>query len=177
MNADERATDYRGISRDSREVIARLDGMDYPDLLEELGEPQVTTVYYESPWWHPGDSRPALATDDVATVQAMARCAASRVRGPVVLPDIHPLTCGWCIYPEAELRAAVGHGAWRSRYIAIERASWKGYAGSHYDTATPRDGTYENPAWALFSADDPDRVTANRRRRQDIEAATGAGDL
>ncbi len=169
--------DFRLIDKGGRLLHARLDSMPYVDLVGELGEPDhVDTEYAEHPWWGPGQGRPALANTDVATAQAMARCLTWRTRltlasVSLILPGIHPAACGWCDYPEAELRSAVGFAAWMARLISSERATWRGTYGSTYVRSTPRDGTYQSPAWAEFFANDPDLATARARRTAAIREA------
>jgi hypothetical protein len=173
MSAD---LDFRLGARQGRDLHARLDAMTYEECVEELGLPDsLRSTFYEGPWWTTGDRRPALATDDVAAIQAMSRCLTSRVLGHwgSILEGIHRTGCGWCDYPEEELKAAVGHAAYMAQLIVTEVALWRGSYGSTYSRATPRQGTYQNPTWAAWYANEPSRREANARRAE-LVAAAGA---
>lgn len=179
--------DFRILGKPGRDLHARLDAMAYDDLVEELGLPDhLRTTYAESPWWAPGDARPALATDEPAVAQAMARCLVARTRStgdPVSLVILEkaaggrqghvepPAQCGWCDYPAAELQAAVGHASYMSRLIVSDIATWDGQFGSRYDRGTPRQDTYANPTWAAWFDDGDDRRAANEQRRAAIATA------
>lgn len=171
--------DFRTSTKAGKALIANLDTMAYADLVDELGPPDRVTVSMRGggPGWDEGQEQPALASDDPATVQAMARCltwrAATRSHLPLVrlVAGIHPRPCLWCDYPTDELRAAVDWAGWRSSLVETEYATWRGAYGTHYDRTTPQQGTYAHPAWAAFFSQVPDRAEAGRRRRSGIEAA------
>lgn len=181
--------DYRATSKPSRELLTTLDGMAWPDLLEELGPPDSTTSVSRQGGrrWQPGTPRPALATTDVAAVQAMARCLTYRAaHGTAALDfgtvlnvmDTHPKVCAWCDYPAEEIEAAVDWGGWDSGLLVIDYGTWPGRFGSHYDRATPRQGTYSNPRWATFYSQEPSRHEAGEYRRRAItDAMYGAATL
>jgi hypothetical protein len=173
-------SDFRTTTKAGRELVARLDALDYAELWVELGEPDNVTTEMRGGGteWQPGEPRPALGTDDVATVQAMGRCLAFRASGKLtadLLSGIHPRTCSWCDYPTRELLAAVDFGGWQSGLIEIQYATWRGSFGSHYDRATPAQGTYTDPRWAAFFGNAPAREEAGRQRRALIEAAMYGG--
>lgn len=175
-------SDFRGTSKASREIVARLDSLDYAELFIELSEPDnVTTVMRGGGTaWAIGDPRPALASDDVATCQAMARCLAWRgsARPEInALSGIHPRVCAWCDYPTRELLAAVDWAGWSSGLVECQYATWRGSFGSHYDRSTPEQGTFRNARWAAFFGTAPSREEAGRQRRALIEAAAMYGGL
>lgn len=165
--------DFRLNTRAGRDLRERLDALTYEEVVDELGEPdRVESTTYRSPWWSSGDGRPALATDDVAVVQAMARCMAWRERGTRLPREgVHPGECNWCPYPAAELKAAIGWAGTIAGFIATSVASWRGEYGSHYIRATPQEGTYGNPRWAAWFSDHPDRRSAHERRREEVHRA------
>jgi hypothetical protein len=172
--------DFRGRSKGSLAILATLDAMPFAELQDELGPPdQVTTIMREGgAHWSLGDPRPALATEDVAAVQAMARCLAWRASAKVkvnALGGIHPRPCLWCDYPTDELLAAVDWAGWNSGLVEIAYATWHGAYGSHFDRATPAQGTYTNLRWAQFFGSAPSRDEAGRQRRALIEAAAYGG--
>jgi len=144
------------------EVVALLDEMHTDVIRGRFGEPAVTRMYAEPlGHWRQGDPRPSLADDDPAVMQAIGRCAASRVRGDLLrIPgDIHPAPCGWCEYPLPELLAACDHATWASRFLLAEVASWRGAAGSPSYVRELRGDEYEAPRWREFYAlSRPDRA-------------------
>lgn len=173
-------SDFRTTTKAGRELVARLDAMDFAELFIELGEPDtMTTVMREGGTeWRPGDPRPALATEDVAAVQAMARCLAWRASARVdvkALSGIHPRSCAWCDYPTSEVLGAVDWAGWNSCLVEIQYSTWRGSFGSHYDRGTPAQGTYTNLRWAAFFGNVPSRDEAGRQRRGLIEAAMYGG--
>jgi hypothetical protein len=174
--------DYHSLSKESKALLAGLDHLTWPDLLVELGPPDRTTTESRQGGrrWQPGTPRPALATTDVAAVQAMARCLAYRsTHGGTALDfgtvlnvmDTHPKVCAWCDYPDAELEAAADWGGWDSGLVEIEYSTWDGRLGSHYDRTSPRQGTYSNLRWATFFSVEPSRHDAGECRRRAITAA------
>lgn len=174
--------DFRGETKVGRAMIEMLATLGYEDLIAALGPPDLVTTTFRDGGrgWQQGDSRPNLASDDVAVVQAMARCLTWRAihASPTLalgaglnLGAIHPRVCNWCEYPFPELEAAVSWAGWSSMLVEIEFATWHGIFGSHYDRVTPRQGTYQNPRWAAWFRNDPDRETAGRIRTRAIERA------
>lgn len=135
-------------------VAARLDRMDLDEVVGLFGEPVRVTRYAEPlRHWREGQPRPALADDDPAVMQAIGRCAASRIRDPLatrVAGSIHREPCGWCGFPIRELLAACDWGAARSRYVVVDLMVWRGEDGSVYLRDTHRSGIYEGPAWSAF---------------------------
>jgi hypothetical protein len=135
---------------DDREVRAMLDEMDVDEVIATLGDPYVDTHYASAPGWLPGSPRPALADEDPAVMQAIGRCAASRIRNDLprsVLGGVHPKPCGWCSYPVPELLAACSWSVWWSRTIVSETLTWTG--DGHY-TRSGRHDVATNPAVARF---------------------------
>jgi hypothetical protein len=181
--------DFRGEGKGSKAMLATLGTLRYEEIVDELGPPdRVRTMLREGGrGWHQGSPRPYLASEDVAVTQAMARCLSWRALngsstldlGAVLNPGaIHPRVCNWCDYPIAELEAAVSWAGWYSMLVEIEYATWDGSYGSHYDRQTPRQGTYENPRWAAWFSNDPDRETAGRARARAVERAMyGAAEV
>ncbi len=137
-------------------VAARLDRMDRDEVVGLFGEPlRVTRHALPLGHWRPGQSRPALADDDPAVMQAIGRCAAARIRDPRLtrgLAAIHRDPCGWCGFPLRELLAACDWAVTRSRYVVIDLLVWRGEDGSVYLRDTLRSGIYEEPAWSTFWA-------------------------
>src|SRR5687767_7292675 len=94
------------------DVTEFLAGMDIDTLTSKLGEPQQSTQYATAHGWRVGDGRPSLGNEDPAVMQAVARCASSRVRREKfaevsrVIDNVHPTTCDWCDYPLDELLKA-----------------------------------------------------------------------
>jgi hypothetical protein len=173
-------SDFRTTTKAGRELVARLDALDYAELWVELGEPDkvTTTMRGGGTAWQVGDPRPALASEEVAAVQAMARCLAWRASGKLtadILSGIHPRECSWCDYPTPELLAAVDWAGAESGLIDLQYATWRGSFGSHYDRSTPQQGTYTNSRWAAFFGTAPSREEAGRQRRALIEAAMYGG--
>ena len=94
------------------EVVAILDDMPTDSLHHRYGEPAITTMFAQpQKHWRVGDGRPSLADEDPAVMQAVGRCAASRVRWedkPAIFgPSIHPAVCDWCEFPLPELLRAL----------------------------------------------------------------------
>ena len=136
------------------EVVAILDDMPTDSLHHRYGEPAITTMFAQpQKHWRVGDGRPSLADEDPAVMQAVGRCAASRVRWedkPAIFgPSIHPAVCDWCEFPLPELLGALDWATWASRYVAAEVATWRGRGGSSY-TRSLREDEYDNPAWRRF---------------------------
>lgn len=136
-----------------REVVEALDGMDLESVLDALGDPVIREWYAEPKGhWRQGDGRPALADDDPAVMQAVGRCAASRIRGDVTIPpSVHPRPCAWCDYPVPELLRACDWATWHSRYLLSESLTWKNDMGQTY-VRSGRSSVYLNPTWAAFWA-------------------------
>jgi hypothetical protein len=135
-------------------VAARLDRMDPDEVIGLFGEPVRVTRYAEVlGHWRVGQPRPALADDDPAVMQAIGRCAATRIRDPrLVLASVHRASCGWCGFPLQELLAACDWAVVRSRYVVVDLMVWRGEDGSIYLRDTRRSGIYEEPAWSVFWA-------------------------
>jgi hypothetical protein len=113
-------------------------------------------VEYAEPqgYWKQGDERPTLASDDVAAMQAMARCVTARTwdRSIGAMPGgIHPAACGWCDYPIEEVLKACDWATWHSRYLTTEYAVWHGAEHSSYARSL-RGNVYENPTWHAWFA-------------------------
>ena len=126
--------------------------------LQQLYGPGHLVTEYATPhgYWTPGDGAPLVSLDDdPAAAQAAGRCTAARTRfGSVFVGrSIHPTRCGWCDYPMPELLAALDHAAFMSRYVVTEYVWWPA-KGGNYARTTGRAGTYENPRWAAFFAQD-----------------------
>ena len=130
-----------------------------------FGQPSIATSYAEPMAWSVGDGRPGLADEDPAVMQALGRCAASRVRSD--LPGIrlgvgrvHPRPCGWCGLPLAELLRACDWAVWRSRFLLAEVLTWHSdpvkRPGAEYHRV-PRSDVYTQPDWADFWALPTDR--------------------
>jgi len=134
-----------------------LDQAPMDRIVEWFGQPVVHTTYQQpiGRHWAQGDGRPALADEDPAVMQAIGRCAASRVRSPVpsLSPGrIHPAPCGWCGYPLDALLAACDWATWRSLCIVAETLTWyedpskrSGAGGEYHREGRP--GGYTAPAW------------------------------
>lgn len=144
---------------DDPKVRAYLDALDDAAVRWRLGEPRVVTIYAQGKgYWEPGDGRPMLADEDPATMQAIGRCALSRVRsilpGPASLAHdaVHPARCGWCDYPQELLLGALDWAAWRSRYIVTELLVWPRSDDERWVTyeRAGRSSEYENPTWRDF---------------------------
>ena len=158
-----------------------LTGMTVPTLIVELGYPHTVTRYAPTRGsWRQGDGRPALADDDPAVMQAIARCATAGLqRAGGFLKDLSSThdtrRCGWCDYPIDERLAACDWAVFRSRFIEAEFHVW--YAdqekrrGSRYWRMVRQD-EYENPDWAAFWAlPRDDREAAIRAAQYPTEAA------
>ena len=139
---------------DDPDVRAYLDKLPVEAVEHRIGTPRIVTIYAEPKgYWHVGDDHPSLADDDPAVMQAIGRCAASRVRGLPLgdsIAGIHPRECGWCQYPKDELLAACDWATWSSRYLISEVFVWS--ADERWITYERgiRGGEYENPAWRAF---------------------------
>lgn len=144
---------------DDPKVRAYLDTLDLDALRWKLGEPRVVTIHAEGQgYWHVGDGRPMLADEDPAVMQAIGRCALSRVRSTLPGPEslahdaVHPARCGWCEYPPELLLGALDWAVWHSRYIVTELLVWSHSSDERWVTYErgARSGEYENPAWRDF---------------------------
>lgn len=123
-----------------------LNEMSVDQISARYGEPRARDVYScKLP-----ESKPALASDDPAVVQAMGRCVVARTRDSIVsLGKLHGDTCAWCEYPIEQLVAACRWGEWESRYIVASVLVWHGADHSTYERAGdgPR---YSNPDWRRY---------------------------
>jgi hypothetical protein len=125
------------------------------------------TVYAEGQgYWRVGDGHPALADDDPAVMQAIGRCAASRVRwgeGVIRLGSVHPEPCGWCSYPLRELLRGLDWALYMSRLVTTERLVWRGRDRTEY-VRVVRSEEWDNPRhaafWALPAAEREARILA-----------------
>ena len=136
------------------------------------GAPETQFRYFPD-WWSVGSPKPLIDASTPAIAQALGRCLTSRLKlkttllGVLPMPSkaFHPRECNWCIYPEAQLREAIGYAAVVAQYDLIR-------------------GEYANPAWAAFFAGetpttrgltDEQWLEAHRRRADSIyEAQYGA---
>lgn len=146
--------DYYLRDRDLLDTLDELPNEGVAAYLDQ--EPALHRTYAEAPGWSQGDSRPKLADDDPAVMQAIGRCASSRLRrrlpeAAILVGGIHPQPCGWCDYPLRELVAACSWSVWVSRLVTTEWLSWSGKSGSTY-VRILRSDSYENPAYAAFWA-------------------------
>lgn len=149
---------------DKIEVRELLDGMDEYALRGMLGDPEIRVAYADGiGYWRQGDSRPVLAEDDPAVMQAIGRCAVARTMSPLpgklVIGEadkVHPVRCGWCDYPLQDLLAACDWSTWFARYRVAELLTWrKGEEGRDHWITYSRGGgapVYENPLYAAFWA-------------------------
>jgi hypothetical protein len=151
-------------------VLAELDLIPIDRLQTLYGPGQTVTEYQPTRgYWQPGDGRPFVAfEDDPAAAQAAGRCAASRSRFAAITGGraIHPTRCGWCDYRLEDLLCGLDHAAFHARHISAEYQWWPAKDGS-YARPTNRAGTYENPRWAAWYAQD----RALRERAIDHAAA------
>lgn len=154
-----------------RDVIESLDGMDLDAVWSALDKPRpLVTLIHARPqgYWSPGRPRPALADDDPAVMQAVGRCASSRVvwdkDHPFVidLTTVHPRRCAWCDYPSEELLMACDWATVTSRFVLSEVITWSNDMGQTY-TRSGRADEYDNPAWRAFWAL-PDQARSARIR-------------
>lgn len=160
---------YERLDKDLRRD---LDRMGLEELRAEYGAGEVTTIYAPPVGrsWKPGDGPPEVGgVDDPAVAQAVGRCVAARVRGPVLqsvggeaaISRIHPGPCGWEDYPTPVLLQALDHAAWSSRLVDREFEVWwfqdpanAGAQPVEYRRYTKRAGQYDNPAWSRFWSED-----------------------
>lgn len=130
----------------TRDVLAE---MSTDEVAGWLGRPRVATIMARP---QPPRPKPALATDDPATAQAMGRCAVSRTRGfPASLGKLHGDRCAWCEFPVAELAAGCAYAEWASGYVIAELFVWVGTERSSYERSG-QSGRYTNPTWREFWA-------------------------
>ena len=121
--------------------------LDHPAIVTRYAEPRGS--------WRQGDGAPVLADEDPAVMQAIGRCATAELQRmggfPKELSSTHDTRrCGWCDYPIAERLAACDWAVFRSRYVDVEIAVWRGKGSTHERTL--RQDVYENPTWAAFWA-------------------------
>ena len=140
------------------EVQKALDEWPVSAVVKRYGPPE-TQIHYAKPQgnWKVGAGHPILAIDDPAVIQAIGRCAASRVQGRYTLPSgAHPRECSWCPYPLPLLLEACDWATYMSRYIVTEVLIWrKGTDGPDRHVTYARGGrsdVYENQAWVAFWA-------------------------
>lgn len=138
-------------------VLAELGLVSLDRLRQMYGPGHLVTEYAPTQgYWKPGEGRPFITfEDDPAAAQAAGRCGASRTRYASIFADrsIHPARCGWCDYPLDELLKGLDHAAFYSRFVVTEYHWWPAKDGS-YARPTDRAGTYENPRWAAWFAQD-----------------------
>jgi hypothetical protein len=157
-------SDFSDKSRDT------LNAMSIAQVVASIGAPDEHVQYASVPGWKVGDGRPDLASDDPAVMQAMGRCAASRVRHKLpamALERVHLSACGWCEYPLEEVLKACAWATMASRFVTADVLEWTNTEGRKY----ARPGTltgYQNNRWATFWA-----LPIEERERQ-IKAASGA---
>jgi hypothetical protein len=117
---------------DDGDVIALLAEMDIDTLIGTLGEPERMTQHATAPGWKVGEGRPELANEDPAVMQAIGRCAWSRIEGRPKVLNAHPSECGWCQYPVEELLRACSWAVAMSGYVVVDVLVWRGKGGSVY---------------------------------------------
>lgn len=143
---------------DDPDVRKIMDGMTDDAIAERLGPPHVITRYAPTRGnWSQGDPLPPIRDEDPAVMQAIGRCAVSRIQlggGKPTGPAIHDeKRCAWCAYPLPQLLAACDWGVFRSRYIEAEFAVWHADPIQRRGPAymrPKRSGVYDNPTWAAF---------------------------
>jgi hypothetical protein len=153
------------------DVLDFLGEMDIDTLIERLGEPLHQTEYAVAYGWAVGDGRPALANDDPAVMQSIARCATSRVRHELpaisrLADKVHGSSCDWDIYPIDELLKAAAWSVHQSGFVISDLLVWHGKDGSVYVRPGGLSGFQRREYrdfWALES----------KERERRIEAASG----
>jgi hypothetical protein len=164
MTIENRAVHDRAFSDPA--VRKYLDSSTIQELIEELGQPEVSTHYAKPTYWKPGDGRPSLADEDPAAMSALARCVAHRsrtatIRGPAGGDFAHPEACGWCEYPVRECLIALDWALWYGRYVTTELLLWRqsqsgpGWSVT-YVRSSGRTG-YQQPQWRDFAAKSPEQ--------------------
>lgn len=161
-----------------KDVLATLDSMSTDGITAYLGVKAMAEKVYAAGqgYWRVGDGHPALADDDPAVMQAIGRCAASRIRwgeGVVRLGAVHPAACGWCGYPLPELLRALDWALYMSGLVTTERYVWLGRDRTEYvrvmrseemwregHCASPWDNERHAAFWNLPAAEREARVLA-----------------
>lgn len=151
----------------------KLNALSIAELIGLLGAPSERVNYVSVPGWSEGDGRPAVADDDPATMQAIGRCAANRVRSE--LPEMallahraHPSTCGWCDYPLDMLLAACSWSVHQSGLVGQQILAWSDNCEKPHDyLRAGTEGGFRNRRYREFWA-----LPGNERERR-IEAASG----
>lgn len=151
--------DIRARRFDEADVRKALEAMSIAELITQFGDPVWITHRHQTNAHWDGAERPALASEDPATMQAIGRCAASRVMPPISLPterSIHDgARCGWCEYPLDELLKACEWSQSQSRYVAAEMCVWHEHphtrSGAQY-VRVQRGGHYQSKKWEEWFA-------------------------
>lgn len=148
-----------------------LDAASVARIVDLVGPPALATTVAEprgsvrgGSGWQPGEPLPALRDEDPAVMQAVGRCAVSRLqhRCGLEMRSLHDRDrCAWCAYPLAELLAGCDWAVHRSRFVVLETATWWAdqtrRAGPTYRRIVRHD-VHEHPGWAAFWAQPrPDR--------------------
>ena len=145
---------------DGKDVRATLDELSLHEVIMNIGSPVVVKKYRRPMLVR--DAVPALASDDPAVNEAMARCALSRndafrTTAPRLHGDaskIHVVgMCLWCEWPAAALIDACDHAVISMRFLEEEFMVWfedqERSRGARY-IRNVRGQVYESDVWASF---------------------------